>query len=63
MVGLNPCPVKTRETTPPINEARIAVPKVKLETSCSNSSITNSTPAIGALNPAASPAAAPAAIS
>ena len=51
-----------RETTAPVNDAAIAVSRVKPEISRINSSTTNSTPAIGVLKPAAKPAAAPAAI-
>ncbi len=56
-------PPKIRETTAPINEARIAGPREKAEISWRSSSTANRTPARGALNPAAKPAAAPAAIS
>ena len=55
-------PPSSRETTAPTKEARMAEPRVKLETSCKSSSTTNNTPVMGALNPAANPAAAPAAI-
>ena len=51
-----------RETTAPVKEAAIAVSRVKPEISRINSSTTKNTPAMGVLNPAAKPAAAPAAI-